>query len=103
MDHGRSRRYAKRGGDTVQVSLDEELLGTRAEGIEILALDNALTSLAKLDPRKGQVVELRFFGGLSVEETADVLRISVETVYRDWRMAKTWLHRELMSSIARTS
>ena len=95
VDHARSRQYAKRGGDTVRVSLDEALLGTRAEGVEILALDDALTSLAKLDPRKGQVVELRFFGGLSVEETAGVLRISVETVYRDWRMAKTWLHREL--------
>jgi RNA polymerase sigma factor (TIGR02999 family) len=95
VDHARTRQYIKRGGDAVQVSLDEALLGTRAKGVEILALDQAVTSLSKLDSRKAQVVELRFFGGLSVEETAAFLQISVETVYRDWRMAKTWLHREL--------
>ena len=95
VDHARNRRYAKRGGDVVQVSLDEALLGTRAKGVEILALDQALTSLAKLDARKSLVVELRFFGGLSVEETAAVLNVSMETVHRDWRLAKTWLHREL--------
>ena len=96
VDHARSRQYAKRGGDAMQISLDEALLGTRAKGVEILRLDDALTSLTKLDVRKGQVVELRFFGGLSVEETAEVLGISVETVYREWRMAKTWLYRELI-------
>ena len=95
VDHARNRQFAKRGGDAVQVSLDEELLGTRARQIEVLALDGALTSLAQIDPRKSQVVELRYFGGLSVEETAEVLQISAETVYRDWRFAKTWLHREL--------
>ncbi|MGI8958556.1 MAG: sigma-70 family RNA polymerase sigma factor [Bryobacteraceae bacterium] len=95
VDHARNRRYAKRGGDIVHVPLDETLLGTRARGVEVLALDEALASLSKIDPRKGRVVELRYFGGLSVEETADVLQISPETVLRDWKMAKSWLFREL--------
>ena len=95
VDHARRFRYAKRGGDQVRVPLEETLLGTRARGVEVLALDDALASLAKRDPRKARVVELRFFGGLSVEETAELLRISPETVLRDWRMAKAWLRREL--------
>ena len=95
VDHVRRSRYAKRGGDQVRVPLEETLLGTRARGVEVLALDDALASLAKRDPRKARVVELRFFGGLSVEETAELLRISPETVLRDWRMAKAWLRREL--------
>ena len=95
VDHARKRRYAKRGGGQVQVPLDEALLGTRARGVEVEALDEALTSLAQFDARKARVVELRFFGGLSVEETAEVLEISEETVTRDWRMAKIWLFREL--------
>ena len=98
VDHARHTRYAKRGGDAVHVPLDEVLLGTRGRGVEVLALNDALDSLAKIDPRKGRVVELRFFGGLSVEETADVLQISPETVLRDWRMAKTWLFRALARS-----
>ena len=98
VDHARKLRYAKRGGDEVRVPLEEALLGTRAGGVEMLALDDALESLAKLDPRKGRVVELRFFGGLSVEETAEVLRISPETVLRDWKMAKAWLFRELSAT-----
>ena len=98
VDHARHARYAKRGGDAVHIPLDEVLLGTRARGVEVLALDDALTGLAKIDPRKSRVVELRFFGGLSVEETADVLQISPETVLRDWRPAKTWLFRELSRS-----
>ena len=95
VDHARKRRYAKRGGNQVRVPWEEALLGDRARGIEVLALDDALASLAKVDPRKGRVVELRFFGGLSVEETAEVLRISPPTVMRDWNMAKVWLLREL--------
>jgi RNA polymerase sigma-70 factor (ECF subfamily) len=95
VDHARNRRYAKHGGHIVHLSLDEALLGTRARGVEVLALDEALASLSKIDPRKGRVVELRYFGGLSVEETADVLHISPETVSRDWKMAKSWLFREL--------
>ena len=95
VDHARKRRYAKRGGDAVRVPLEETLLGTRARGVELLALDDALASLSKTDPRKGRVVELRYFGGFSVEETAEILDISPETVMRDWKLAKTWLFREL--------
>jgi len=81
---------AKRGGNVVRVP-DDLLLGVPARGIGLLALDEALDSLSKIYPRKGRVVELRYFGGLSVEETAEFLRISPETVKRDWRMAKAWL------------
>ncbi|MGO9257296.1 MAG: sigma-70 family RNA polymerase sigma factor [Bryobacteraceae bacterium] len=98
VDHARNRHYAKRGGGAVEIPLDEALIGARTGGVggvEVLALDEALTSLAKVDPRKGRVVELRYFGGLSVEETAEVLRISPETAKRDWKMAKAWLLREL--------
>jgi RNA polymerase sigma-70 factor (ECF subfamily) len=95
VDHARNGRSAKRGGGEIPLSLDEALLGTRARGVEIQALDDALTSLSKIDPRKGRVVELRYFGGLSLEETAEILEISTETVTRDWRMAKIWLFREL--------
>lgn len=91
VDHARSRRYAKRGGNAVRVPLDAVLLGARAHGIELLALDEALGSLSKIDARKGRVVELRYFGGLSVEEAAEVMGISPETVKRDWKMAKAWL------------
>ena len=95
VDHARRQRYAKRGGEEVRVPLEETLLGTRARGVDVLALDDALASLAKVDSRKGRVVELRFFGGLSVEETAEFLRISPQTVMRDWSMAKVWLLKEL--------
>lgn len=95
VDHARKRRYAKRGGGQIEVQLDEALLGSRARGVEIEALDEALTRLAEVDPRKGRVVEMRFFGGLTLEETAEVLEISEETVTRDWRMARAWLFREL--------
>jgi RNA polymerase sigma-70 factor, ECF subfamily len=91
VDHARGHGYAKRGGNALRVPLDDVLLGAQARGIEVLALDDALESLSKLDARKGRVVELRYFGGLSVEETAEVLGISPETVKRDWKMAKTWL------------
>jgi RNA polymerase sigma factor (TIGR02999 family) len=95
VDHARKRRYAKRGGGAVQVPLDEALIGARTGGVGVLALNEALETLSKVDPRKGRVVELRYFGGLSVEETAEVLRISPETAKRDWKMAKAWLLREL--------
>ncbi len=91
VDHARNRRYAKRGGGLVHIPLDDALLGTRARGVDILALDEALTSLAKVDARKVHVVEMRFFGGLSVDETAKVLGVSPETVMRDWNFAKAWL------------
>lgn len=94
VDHARKQSAAKRGGG-LQVPLDEALLGTKVRGVEVEALDEALTALHKIDPRKSRVVELRFFGGLSVEEVAEILEISEETVARDWRVAKTWLFREL--------
>ncbi len=95
VDHARKQRYGKRGGGQIQVPLDEHLLGSKARGVDVEALDEVLAALAKLDPRKSRVVEFRFFGGLSIEETAEVLEISEETVTRDWRIAKTWLFREL--------
>jgi RNA polymerase sigma factor (TIGR02999 family) len=94
VDHSRKRGAAKR-GKGLQVTLDEALLGSRARGVDVEALDEALDSLARTDPRKARVVELRFFGGLGVDETAEILEISEETVTRDWRIAKTWLFREL--------
>jgi len=94
VDYARKRRAAKRGGP-LQLPLDEAMLGSKARGVDVDALDEALIALAKIDQRKGRVVELRFFGGLSVEEAAAVLEISEETVKRDWRAAKAWLFREL--------
>ena len=95
VDHARSRGYQKRGGGAQPVPLDEAMAVTSEMTIEVLAVDRALDAFAQIDARKSQVVELRFFGGLSVEETAEVLGISVETVKRDWRFAKLWLAREL--------
>jgi RNA polymerase sigma factor (TIGR02999 family) len=95
IDIARSNQYQKRGAGAPHVAVDETLDGGTKMSADILSLDDALGSLAKMDARKGQVVELRFFGGLSVEETAEVLKVSKETVFRDWRMAKSWLLREL--------
>jgi RNA polymerase sigma factor (TIGR02999 family) len=95
VDHARSRNYRKRGGGAVNVALDDSIDMSRERGADLVALDDALESLARVDPRKGQVVELRFFGGLSVDETAEALGISAETVLRDWRLAKVWLLREV--------
>jgi RNA polymerase sigma factor (TIGR02999 family) len=95
VDHARRRHLAKRGGDAVRVPLDEVLLAAETRGIEVLALDEALNSLARIDSRNGRVVELRYFGGLSIEETAEVLHISADTAKRDWRMAKAWLIADL--------
>jgi RNA polymerase sigma factor (TIGR02999 family) len=91
VDHARNHGYAKRGGDAARVPLDEALLGMRSRGIDILALNEALDSLSRIDPRKSRVVELRYFGGLTIEETADILGVSPLTTKRDWRMAKAWL------------
>src|SRR5271157_520025 len=92
-DFARSRNYQKRGAGAVQVSLDEALVVTPEKDADIMALDEALTEFAELYPRQGQVVELRFFGGLEVNETAEALKVSPETVKRDWRFAKAWLLR----------
>jgi len=95
IDFARSRNYQKRGGRIPHVELHEAATISMETGPEILAVDAALKSLAKVDGRKSQVVELRFFGGLTVDETATVLKVSPETVIRDWRLAKAWLLREL--------
>jgi RNA polymerase sigma-70 factor (ECF subfamily) len=95
VDHARKQRSAKRGGDYLQIPLDEALIGEPGRGVAVLALDDALSSLSKFDPRKERVVELRYFAGLTVEETAEVLHISPETVMRDWKLARAWLYREL--------
>lgn len=95
IEHARSRTRAKRGGGVGTISLDEAAIVSQARATELLALDDALERLATIDPRKSQVVELRFFGGLSVEEAAQVLNIAPNTVLRDWRMAKAWLRREI--------
>ena len=94
-DWGRSRRALKRGGKIPLLRLDEALDGGEAPGLDFADLDEALNALAKVDPRKSQVVELRFFGGLNLEETAEVLKVSSDTVMRDWKMAKNWLRCEL--------
>ena len=91
VDHARRRGFAKRGGDALHVALDEALLAARARGIEVLVLDEALDALARIDHRKSRAVELRYFGGLNIEETAEVLGVSADTVKRDWRMARAWL------------
>jgi RNA polymerase sigma factor (TIGR02999 family) len=95
VDFARSRNYKKRGGNAVQVSLDEALAISPERGADLVALDDALTALAEIDERKSRVVEMRFFGGLSIEEVAEVLKVSPDTVMRDWRLAKVWLLREL--------
>jgi RNA polymerase sigma-70 factor, ECF subfamily len=95
VDHARNRGYAKRGGGSIKIPLDEALVPASSAGADVLALDEALTALSEIDPRKGRVVELRYFGGMSVEETAAALQISPETAKRDWKMAKAWLLREL--------
>ena len=95
VDFARSRHYAKRGGETRRVSLSEAAGISAERGEDFIALDDALASLTAIDARKGRIVELRFFGGLSVEETAEVLKISSRTVMREWSLAQAWLHREL--------
>jgi RNA polymerase sigma factor (TIGR02999 family) len=95
VDLARSRGYLKRGGKAQQVPLDEALIVSRERGADLVALDEALLALAAVDERKSKVVEMRFFGGLSVEETAEVLKVSPDTVMRDWKLAKVWLLREL--------
>jgi RNA polymerase sigma-70 factor (ECF subfamily) len=95
VDIARARGYQKRGGGAVHVTFDDGLPVVREPGRDLVGLDDALTALAVVDERKARVVEMRFFGGLSVEQTARALGVSVETVMRDWKMAKAWLLREL--------
>ena len=95
VDHARRRGFAKRGGNTLRVTLDEVLLASQARGIEVLALDEALDALARIDHRKSRLVEMRYFGGMTIKEVAEVLAVSVDTAKRDWRMARAWLFGEL--------
>ncbi len=95
VDHARRRHAAKRGAGPVKLSLDEAIAAAGPRDFDLVALDEALENLAKLDPQQSRVVELRFFAGLSIEETAEVLKISPATVKRDWTTAKAWLYRDL--------
>jgi RNA polymerase sigma factor (TIGR02999 family) len=95
VDSARAKLYRKRGGGAVKITLDEGALPATESAFNLLALDDALSTLARMDERRSQVIELRFFGGLTVEETASVLNVSPETVMRDARLAKAWLAREL--------
>lgn len=97
VDHARARRYQKRGGGAAKVTFDEALVVADEPGQDLVALDDALIELAKFDERKSRVIEMRFFGGLSIEETASALHVSPDTVMRDWRLAKAWLLREMRS------
>lgn len=95
VDYARHRHYQKRGGDAIKVALEEADAVAQAEETDLVALDLALQRLAQIDERKSRVIELRFFGGLSVKETAEVLQISEETVMRDWRLSRAWLFEEM--------
>ena len=95
VDHARAHVAAKRGGEKHRLTLDETIMISGERLGSIVALDDALADLSRLSPRQSEVVELRYFGGLSVEETAEALKISPETVMRDWRAAKAWLHMQL--------
>jgi RNA polymerase sigma-70 factor (ECF subfamily) len=98
VDYARARQTVKRGGEVRQISLEEAALVTAERAAELVAFDDALKELENLSKRQSQVVELRYFGGLTVEETARVLDVSPDTVMRDWSMAKTWLHRALKAA-----
>jgi len=100
IDEARARRAERRGGDNLTIALDEALDAQGGEDLDLIALDLALDGLAKFNRRQSRVVELRYFGGLSVEETAEVLKVSADTVMRDWRFAKAWLKRELLRGVA---
>ena len=98
VDFARSKRFQKRGGGALRVTLVDEVAVPVEPGRDLVALDDALAALAKVDERKSQVIEMRFFGGLSVVETAEALNVSPETVMRDWKVAKAWLRRQLTST-----
>jgi RNA polymerase sigma factor (TIGR02999 family) len=95
VDHARTRGAAKRGGNNLTLTLDEAVAMPKKQELDLIAVNDALNSLAALDPRQSRIVELRFFGGLSIEETAEVLEISRATVTREWATARLWLHREM--------
>jgi len=95
VDHARKQAAAKRGGNAITLVIDEALVASKASNLDVLALDAAMTKLASLDPRQCQIVELRFFGGLSIEETAQVVNISPATTKREWATARLWLHQAM--------
>ncbi len=97
VEHARARHRLKRGGDELQVTLNDEIEVSAAVELDVVALDDALSRLAKLDPQQARIIELRFFAGLSIEETAEALSISPATVKRDWTTARAWLYREMTS------
>jgi RNA polymerase sigma factor (TIGR02999 family) len=97
VDHARARQRLKRGGDAVKVSLYDDIGAAEAVELDVVGLDHALSELAKLDPQQERIIELRFFTGLSIEETAEALNISPATVKRDWATARAWLYREMTS------
>jgi len=103
VDHARARRNLKRGGGLRRVPLSDAFISSPQRGSDLIALDAALDTLAALDPRRGRVVELRVFGGLSVEETARVVGVSAQTVMRDWKLARVWLRRELQRAECRAT
>lgn len=98
VDYARRRQYQKRGGGAIQLTLGDAETIAANRSPDLVALDEALTSLAEIDPRRSRVVELKFFGGLSIDETAEVLKVSTKTVERDWTIAKAWLHKTLKNS-----
>ncbi len=95
VDHARGHAYAKRGGGACKIELDEVMIVSQERAAEVVALDDALKSLANIDTQQSRVVELRFFGGLTIEETSEVLGVSPATIKREWSTAKAWLYREL--------
>lgn len=101
VDFARARGYQKRGGGMRAVTLNDAINVSNEKGVDLIALDEALSALAELDPRQSKVVELRFFGGLTNEEAAEVLNVSVATVRRDWTLARAWLHRELKGEVSK--
>jgi RNA polymerase sigma-70 factor (ECF subfamily) len=101
LDHARACHAGKRGGDQERLPLEEALVFSPQKSVELIALDQALDRLAELSPRQSQVIELRFFGGLSVEEAAEVMGVAPKTVKRDWSIARAWLHREVRPKIAK--
>lgn len=98
VDHARTKQAEKRGGEDIRIALEDAFEIPQKKDVDLILLDEALTTLAAMDPRQSQIVELRFFGGLSVEETAEVLNISVATVMREWRVAKLWLYQQILKN-----
>jgi len=98
VDQSRRRNFAKRGGGAIRVSLNEATANAQEQSASVVALDDALKTLEQIDPRKSRIVELRFFGGMSIEETAEALKVSPGTVMRDWTFARAWLRKEMSAS-----